>query len=135
MGNCFFTIPGRITFPKAMPAPAMIVPAKRGKVPGIARSSVPAVNMPSAIAMVPSVPRRRVNSGVNTDRSPNERMGRVVSIPKSVFERPVSARISEIRGPTAEIGGRRLNAIAAMAIIRNSFRFRSGDIRSNFFDD
>jgi hypothetical protein len=27
------------------------------------------------------------------------------------------------------MGGRRLNAIAAMAIIRKSFRFCSGDIR------
>jgi hypothetical protein len=90
--------------------------------------------MERAIAMVPSVPRRRVNSGVNTESNPKERIGRVVSIPKSVFDKPVSERISEISGPTAEIGGLRLNAIAAMAIIRNNFRFCSGDIRSDFLD-
>jgi hypothetical protein len=78
--------------------------------------------------MVPSVPYRRVKTGVRTENTPNDKTGKLINMPKSVFERPVSALISGIRGPTPAIDGLKLIAIKTIAIKRIIFRFCSGDI-------
>lgn len=79
--------------------------------------------------MVPSVPIFRVNSGVKTEKSPNARTGSVVSSPMAGLDKPVSTRISLIKGPTAVIAGLRLRLIIRIAIKRSNFRLFSGDMK------